>query len=109
MPNRLCAPLIGKGAIWLSALRPVRSENSAQFGAVEKLSDCRRVLGRFSARDPQANQANLQELMEMYKAGTIRPHISDSFPLEQAADALNKMANREVKGKVILTTGRSEG
>ena len=65
--------------------------------------------GAFTARDPQANQANLQELMEMYKAGTIKPHISDSFPLEQAADALNKMANREVKGKVILTTGRSEG
>jgi len=65
--------------------------------------------GAFTARDPQANQANLQELMEMYKAGTIRPHISDSFPLDQAADALNKMANRQVKGKVILTTGRSEG
>ena len=65
--------------------------------------------GAFTARDPKANQANLQELMGMYKAGTIRPHISDKFPLEQAADALNKMANREVKGKVILTTGRSEG
>ena len=65
--------------------------------------------GAFTARDPKANQANLQELMEMYKAGTIKPHISDRFPLEQAADALNKMANRQVKGKVILTTGRSEG
>ena len=65
--------------------------------------------GAFTAREPKANQANLQELMDMYKAGTIRPHISDKFPLEQAADALNKMANREVKGKVILTTGRSEG
>jgi NADPH2:quinone reductase len=46
--------------------------------------------------------------MAMYKAGTIRPHISGRYPLEQAADALNEMANRKVKGKVILTTGRSE-
>ena len=64
--------------------------------------------GAFTAREPAANQANLQELMEMYKSGQIRPHISDSYPLEQAADALNKMANRQVKGKVILTTGLSE-
>ena len=61
--------------------------------------------GAFTAREPEANSANLAELMAMYKAGTIRPHISGRFPLEQAADALNLMASRQVKGKVILTTG----
>ena len=61
--------------------------------------------GAFTAREPEANSANLAELMAMYKSGTIRPHISGRFPLEQAADALNLMASRQVKGKVILTTG----
>ena len=65
--------------------------------------------GAFTMREPAANQANLAELMAMYKDGKISPYISDRFPLEQAADALNKMANRQVKGKVILTTGKSEG
>jgi NADPH2:quinone reductase len=61
--------------------------------------------GAFTARDPKGNSANLAELMSMYKAGSIKPHISARFPLEQAADALTMMASRQVKGKVILTTG----
>ena len=61
--------------------------------------------GAFTARDPKGNSANLAELMSMYKAGSIKPHISVRFPLEQAADALTMMASRQVKGKVILTTG----
>ena len=61
--------------------------------------------GAFTARDPKGNSENLGELMAMFKAGTIRPHISARYPLEQAADALNLMASRQVKGKVILTTG----
>ena len=31
--------------------------------------------------------------------------ISATFPLERAADALTKMANREVTGKVVLKVG----
>jgi NADPH2:quinone reductase len=65
--------------------------------------------GAFTMRDPAGNQANLAELMAMYKAGKISPYISNIYPLEQAADALNEMAGRKVKGKVILTTGKSEG
>jgi NADPH2:quinone reductase len=61
--------------------------------------------GAYTARDPKGNAANLDELMEMYKNGAIRPHISARYPLEQAADALNLMASRQVKGQVILTTG----
>jgi hypothetical protein len=29
--------------------------------------------------------------------------VSATFPLERAADALTLMANRQVKGKVVLT------
>ena len=64
--------------------------------------------GAFTMRDPAGNQANLAELMQMYKDGKISPYISSRYPLEQAADALNEMASRKVKGKVILTTGRTE-
>lgn len=60
--------------------------------------------GAFVARNPKANQENLKELMGLFASGKIKPHVSATYPLEKAADALNAMANREVKGKVVLTT-----
>ncbi len=60
--------------------------------------------GAFVARNPKANQANLKELMELFTSGKIKPHVSATYPLEKAAEALNAMANRQVKGKVVLTT-----
>jgi len=35
----------------------------------------------------------------------LKPHISATFPLERAADALTLMAGRKVIGKVVLTIG----
>ena len=63
--------------------------------------------GAFVARDAEANKKNLAELMQFYKDGKIRPHISNRYPLEQAAAALREMADRKVKGKVILTTAHA--
>jgi NADPH2:quinone reductase len=63
--------------------------------------------GAFTARDPKGNQANLKELADWYVAGKIKPLVSASYPLERAADALNDMANRKVKGKVVLVTGNA--
>ena len=60
--------------------------------------------GAFVARNPKANQENLKELMGLFTSGKIKPHVSATYPLEKAADALNAMANRQVKGKVVLTT-----
>jgi len=33
----------------------------------------------------------------------LKPHVSQTFPLAQAVDALKLMAARKVKGKVVLT------
>lgn len=62
--------------------------------------------GAYTARDPKGHQANLVELVDMFKAGKLRPHISATYPLEKAADALNDMGSRKVKGKVVLTVAR---
>jgi NADPH2:quinone reductase len=63
--------------------------------------------GAFTMRDPAGNQANLKELADWYLAGKLKPLVSASYPLERAADALNDMANRKVKGKVVLVTGNA--
>ncbi|MEQ9146013.1 MAG: NADPH:quinone oxidoreductase family protein [Parvibaculaceae bacterium] len=62
--------------------------------------------GAYTGRDPKGHQENLAELMQMYKDGKLKPHISATYPLEKAADALNDMGARKVKGKVVLTVAR---
>ena len=39
----------------------------------------------------------------MVQRRSLRPHISRTFPLDQAAVALNEMAARNVRGKIVLT------
>jgi NADPH:quinone reductase len=39
-----------------------------------------------------------------YAEGKLKPHVSATFPLERASEALTLMANRQVKGKVVLVT-----
>jgi NADPH2:quinone reductase len=59
--------------------------------------------GEFTRREPERFAESMQRLGRWYTEGTLKPHISATFPLERAADALTKMANREVVGKVVLT------
>jgi NADPH:quinone reductase len=60
--------------------------------------------GAFTEREPSRNQENLQELLKWLTEGKLKPHISATYPLERAAEALNAMMNRTVKGKVVLLT-----
>lgn len=59
--------------------------------------------GAFVGRDPQTNFANFQHLFELYAEGKLKPHVCKTYPLEQAADALNDLLERRVTGKVVLT------
>jgi NADPH2:quinone reductase len=58
--------------------------------------------GEFTRREPDRFAESMARLGRWYTEGRLRPHISETFPLERAADALTRMANREVKGKVVL-------
>jgi len=59
--------------------------------------------GDFARREPKQFADSVRQLGEWYRQGKLRPHVSQTFPLEKAADALNLMAARQVKGKVVLT------
>ena len=54
-------------------------------------------------RDPKGHAQNLSDLFAMYADGRIKPRISASFALEQAADALEMIQDRKVLGKVVVT------
>ena len=58
--------------------------------------------GAFAEREPRHNAENLRELLTWLAQGKLRPHISATYQLERAADALYDMMNRKVQGKVVL-------
>ena len=60
--------------------------------------------GEFVRREPERFADSMRQLERWYAERKIRPHVSATFPLERAADALTLMAARQVKGKVVLTT-----
>ena len=58
-------------------------------------------------RDVAHFQKQNEELLQFYVDGKLKPLVSGSYPLSEAATALNLLAARKVVGKLVLTTGRS--
>jgi NADPH:quinone reductase len=59
--------------------------------------------GQFTVVEPALHIENMHELIDWYAQGKLKPHVSQTFPLEKAADALRLMMARGAQGKVILT------
>lgn len=59
--------------------------------------------GDFARREPKAFAESIGQLGKWFREGKLKPHVSQTFPLAQAVDALKLMAARKVKGKVVLT------
>lgn len=59
--------------------------------------------GAFTMRNPEKNAEYVAELFRFYKDGKIRPRITATFPLEDAAEALKLIEARKATGKVVLT------
>ena len=62
--------------------------------------------GEFVRREPDRFAASVARLAAWYREGKIRPHVSQTFPLDRTAEALRLMANRKVVGKVVITMDR---
>ena len=61
--------------------------------------------GDFARREPRQFAESVRQLGAWYREGKLRPHVSQTLPLAQAAEALQLMAARKVKGKLVLTVG----
>ncbi len=62
--------------------------------------------GAFTGREPARHQENLKELMAWFKAGKLKPHVSREYKFSEVAMALDDMAARKVKGKIVLVPER---
>ncbi|NMZ67524.1 NADPH2:quinone reductase [Pseudomonas peli] len=59
--------------------------------------------GSFAQRQPQDNAANFQQLFAWHAEGKLKPLVSQTFPLEQAAEAINTLGQRKAVGKVVVS------
>ncbi|MEG9246813.1 NADP-dependent oxidoreductase [Arthrobacter sp. Soc17.1.1.1] len=51
------------------------------------------------------NPADLLALTELVEAGSVKPVLAESFPLERAADAFRSSMEGHVRGKIAVTIG----
>src|SRR5437899_5344840 len=61
--------------------------------------------GDFAKREPRGFAESAKQLGRWYGEGKLRPHVSQTLPLERAAEAIQLLASRKAKGKVVLTIG----
>lgn len=59
--------------------------------------------GAYARKDPSVLVGSLMTLMNWYADGKLKPHISATYPLDQAGDALYSLMNRTSTGKVVIT------
>ncbi len=59
--------------------------------------------GAFTGKEPDRNAANIAELVGWLAEGKLDPHVSATYPLDRAVEAINDLAERRATGKVVVT------
>jgi NADPH2:quinone reductase len=73
---------------------------------VKNLSAIGVYWGSYRQHAPEMVQAQFGELFGWFARGRLRPHVSHTFDLAQAGEAMGLLTARKATGKVVLTTGR---
>jgi NADPH2:quinone reductase len=59
--------------------------------------------GEWTRRTPAEFAAAVRELAGWFREGKLKPHVTATYPLARAAEAIRLLADRKVKGKVVVT------
>lgn len=59
--------------------------------------------GTWLVNHPAESEQNMKELFGLIAKGTIKPRVTESWPLDDFKSAFDSLKNRRAKGKVILT------
>ena len=59
--------------------------------------------GGYTRVDPKVLTDSFETLIDWYTAGKIKPHISATYSLDQANEALELLRTRKATGKVVVT------
>ena len=58
--------------------------------------------GDFARREPQANAAMMQQLVQWYASGLIKPVIDMTLPMAELKAGYARMSSRQVRGKLVM-------
>jgi NADPH2:quinone reductase len=61
----------------------------------------------YREREPKALQQAQEALLDLYSQGKIKVHVTATYPLEAAAEALKALQTGKARGKIVLTTEAS--
>ena len=59
-------------------------------------------IGRFQQENPKQNVQNLKEISALLAAGKLNPLISETIPMADSVEAIERIARRGVVGKVVF-------
>lgn len=62
--------------------------------------------GGYAKFNDAARRRSISELLELYEAGKLNPHVSHVLPLEAAAEGLELLRSRKSTGKVVIEVAR---
>lgn len=82
------------GEIPEMAVNRVLLKNSAMMGV---------YWGAYAWNNPSAMHRSFNILFEWYRAGSLNPHISHIFPVDEVAEAMKIIIKRLSTGKVVLS------
>jgi NADPH2:quinone reductase len=54
-------------------------------------------------RKPEVLRSSMQTLLSWYDEGKIRPHVSETYPLERALEGLQRLLARKSTGRIVIT------
>ena len=95
-PYRRCAPVLAKGGRMVVVMGTLALVMG--FGRPRKASGHTMI-----ATVPSVTVEHIQTLAEMAEAGTLKPVIDRSYPLESAAEAHHYVDSGRKRGSVALT------
>ena len=58
--------------------------------------------GDFTRREPEANRANMAQLVAWLAEGKLRPHVGARYPLARGGEAIADVRERRAVGKVLV-------
>ncbi|MGG7569790.1 NADP-dependent oxidoreductase [Streptomyces sirii] len=95
-----------QGSRSLSVLRPGGTLVSIMEHWNQELAAEVEAAGRnFAGVSVEPDYASLEAIAALIDAGRIRPHVQETFPLEEAGKAHELVGSGRVQGKVVLTIG----
>jgi NADPH2:quinone reductase len=58
--------------------------------------------GTFAQKFPEESALDVNSLLQWHAEGTLRPHVSAVCPLERCVEALEQVAQRRSRGKIVV-------